>query len=152
MAVIASFSYSPISGNAPLSVKFTDTSMGATSWHWDFGDGASSIAQNPVHTYAIAGHYTPCLFISGSGIGASQAQRNVEVSDICSIPMDVIATDCKGVEHSYTDAEVRVEGGHVTITRDKEICFHDLDIYVNLKFSGAGDKVRICPDGIVRWV
>ncbi len=50
-------------------VAFTDTSSGnPTSWSWDFGDGNTSTAQNPSHTYASGGTYTVCLTASnGSG-------------------------------------------------------------------------------------
>lgn len=41
-----------------MTVTFTDQSVGATSWTWDFGDGSSSGQQNPVHSYASAGTYT----------------------------------------------------------------------------------------------
>ena len=48
----ASFSVTPTSGTAPLTVAFTDTSTGGpTSWAWDFGDGETATAQNPSHTY-----------------------------------------------------------------------------------------------------
>ncbi len=58
----ADFSGSPTSGDAPLSVQFTDLSSGTpTSWSWDFGDGGSSTAQNPSHTYNSAGTYTVSL-------------------------------------------------------------------------------------------
>ncbi len=33
-------------------VQFTNTSAGATSYHWDFGDGATSTLTNPTHSYA----------------------------------------------------------------------------------------------------
>jgi PKD repeat protein len=49
-------------GNATL--FFTDQSVGATSWHWDFGDGDTSAEQNPVHTYADEGEYTITLTIN----------------------------------------------------------------------------------------
>ncbi|MGA2934840.1 MAG: DUF2341 domain-containing protein, partial [Methanomicrobiales archaeon] len=56
---VAAFSASPISGKAPLTVTFTDQSTNTpTSWSWDFGDGATSNLQNPVHTYTAAGTYT----------------------------------------------------------------------------------------------
>jgi len=49
----ASFSATPEVGDAPLIVQFTDNSLAAaTAWHWDFGDGDTSIVQNPTHTYA----------------------------------------------------------------------------------------------------
>jgi hypothetical protein len=33
-------------------VNFTDHTLYATSWFWDFGDGATSEERNPVHTYS----------------------------------------------------------------------------------------------------
>jgi len=60
--IIADFSASPLSGAAPLSVQFTDTSTGnPTTWNWDFGDGYISTKQNPVHTYSTAGTYSVTL-------------------------------------------------------------------------------------------
>ncbi|MBX7094122.1 MAG: PKD domain-containing protein [Flavobacteriales bacterium] len=42
-------------------VNFTNNSLGATSYSWDFGDGTSSTQVNPSHTYATAGNYTVTL-------------------------------------------------------------------------------------------
>ena len=43
-------------------MSFTDTSLNdPTSWSWDFGDGGSSTAQNPSHSYESAGLYTITL-------------------------------------------------------------------------------------------
>lgn len=44
-----------------LVVDFTDLSVNADSWFWDFGDGNTSTTQNPQHTYALPGAYTACL-------------------------------------------------------------------------------------------
>jgi len=50
---------SPTSGEAPLVVRFTDTTTGgATSYMWAFGDGETSYEKDPVHTYTSAGTYT----------------------------------------------------------------------------------------------
>lgn len=58
----ASFNASPTTGPAPRTVHFTDTSThDPTAWSWDFGDGATSTAQNPSHTYTAAGTYTVSL-------------------------------------------------------------------------------------------
>ena len=61
--IVADFSATPTSGTASLVVNFTDLSTGSgiTSWSWDFGDGNTSSAQNPQHTYTTAGTYTVSL-------------------------------------------------------------------------------------------
>jgi PKD repeat protein len=70
---IASFVGSPTSGNAPLTVAFTDTSTGnPAAWAWSFGDGTSSTEQNPVKTYPTSGTYTVTLSVSNS-VGADTA-------------------------------------------------------------------------------
>lgn len=51
--------------NTNNTYTFTDGSSGATSWHWDFGDGNTSTLQNPVHTYATTGTYIITLTING---------------------------------------------------------------------------------------
>jgi PKD repeat protein len=66
-APVASFTATPTSGQAPLAVSFTDTSTGPpTSWLWNFGDGSTSTAQNPSHTYTSAGTYTVSLQATNS--------------------------------------------------------------------------------------
>ena len=57
---------SPRSGTAPLTVDFTDLSTNnPTSWTWAFGDGGTSTAQNPSHTYAV-GTYTVALMATNA--------------------------------------------------------------------------------------
>ena len=49
----------------PFTVNFTDLSVGATGWSWNFGDGGTSFAQNPSHTYTTLGNYTVTLIATG---------------------------------------------------------------------------------------
>lgn len=44
---------------------FTNMSMNADTYSWDFGDGASSTDENPSHLYAAGGTYNVCLTVSG---------------------------------------------------------------------------------------
>lgn len=44
-----------------MSVQFYDSSYNADSWFWTFGDGDSSFAQSPQHTYSSAGTYVVTL-------------------------------------------------------------------------------------------
>jgi len=82
-APVASFSTypNPASGDAPLSVTFTDTSTNIpTSWDWNFGDGSahSTIKTPPAHTYSLAGTYTAQLTVSNAG-GSSSATKTITV-------------------------------------------------------------------------
>ncbi|MFA5414208.1 MAG: PKD domain-containing protein [Methanoregula sp.] len=64
---VANFIGTPTTGTAPLTVSFTDCSTNyPTSWNWSFGDGSSSILQNPNHTYSNAGTYTVSLSATNS--------------------------------------------------------------------------------------
>jgi sulfatase modifying factor 1 len=65
------FGAQPLSGPAPLNVRFTDTSdlKGETlvSRVWGFGDGATSTDEEPRHPYAMPGLYTVTLTVTTSG-------------------------------------------------------------------------------------
>ena len=63
---VADFVGSPISGNSPLPVTFSDRLTGTIAdWQWDFGDGETSSETNPSHTYVNPGTYTVSLTVSG---------------------------------------------------------------------------------------
>jgi PKD repeat protein/DMSO/TMAO reductase YedYZ molybdopterin-dependent catalytic subunit len=76
----ASFTADPLSGTAPLSVAFTDTSKGEsiTTWSYNFGDGSSASEKNPTHIYTTAGTYTASLTVTNSA-GSSTAYATVTV-------------------------------------------------------------------------
>jgi outer membrane protein assembly factor BamB len=66
----AGFVGTPLSGLAPLTVTFNDTSTGAgiISWNWTFGDGSAenSTMQNPIHTYLNNGSYSVTLNVTNT--------------------------------------------------------------------------------------
>jgi PKD repeat protein len=63
---------------APYTVTFSNSSTDADSWHWDFGDGHSSIEMNPTHTYRTPGTYRVRLTATGDG-GTDRSSRFVTV-------------------------------------------------------------------------
>lgn len=86
-------------------VHFYDQSSGVpTYWYWDFGDGATSTLQNPVHQYTADGWYDVSLYATNSaGTGTYYASNYVYVNEaICSaIVMPVTGSDlltsCSGM-------------------------------------------------------
>jgi Zn-dependent metalloprotease len=58
-------------------VSFSDQSInGATIWLWDFGDGNTSIAQNPTHTYQSEGTFTVSLTATNNFGSDAVSQNN----------------------------------------------------------------------------
>ncbi|WP_265580821.1 PKD domain-containing protein [Methanofollis aquaemaris] len=73
---VASFSMNV----AFLSVSFADHSTNApTSWSWTFGDGTTSIEQNPTHVYTTAGTYSATLTATNAG-GSNTTTADVIVT------------------------------------------------------------------------
>ncbi len=95
-------------GTAPLTVNFssagsTDLDGSIVSYAWDFGDGQTSIAANPSHTYAV-GSYAARLTVTDN-LGAT--------STSAPIPITVIAPP-PPVPTALTLAKSAVSGGNST--------------------------------------
>ncbi|HET8859196.1 PKD domain-containing protein [Marivirga sp.] len=72
--------YAPIAANftsavTELTVNFTNTSLNAETYMWDFGDGTTSTEENPTHTYAADGTYPVTLTATGPGQSATVTQE-----------------------------------------------------------------------------
>ncbi len=65
-APVAGFTINDASPCLNSPVSFTNTSIGGSSYFWDFGDGNTSSMVNPVHTYGSPGQYTVCLSVMNS--------------------------------------------------------------------------------------
>jgi len=67
-----------------LACAFTDASTdpdgAVTAWSWTFGDGGTSAARNPTHTYAAAGTYTVTLIATDDGGATASANGAVTVT------------------------------------------------------------------------
>jgi len=63
-APIANFTYEPLNPILSENIYFTDLSIGATQWHWYFGDDTHSYIPNPIHTYYNLGLYDVSLTVT----------------------------------------------------------------------------------------
>jgi hypothetical protein len=107
-APVANFS----STNSFYTYVFTNTSSNATSYSWDFGDGNTSNAANPLHIYAADGSYTVTLTATNScgETSTKTLQVNVNVTSIeeaAQLAVDVYPNPTSGF------TTVRVEGLNV---------------------------------------
>jgi PKD repeat protein len=88
---VADFIASPTNGAAPLLVNFTDASTGSITNHsWNFGDGNTSLAVNPSHTYSTTGTYSVALTVSGPGGSSATNPANlITVTNVVTGPPTV---------------------------------------------------------------
>lgn len=75
------------------SVTFTNNSIDANAWLWDFGDGYTSTDENPVHVYADSGYYNVKLTVFNSCAEDSVLQ-SIHIS---SVPNSVNDTELGAV-------------------------------------------------------
>lgn len=81
-------------------VSFSNQTTGGTSYLWNFGDGGTSTALSPSHTYATFGTYNVCL-ISTSGCGSDTVCMPVVVS--CPPPNAAFGSVRNGFNVQFTD-------------------------------------------------
>lgn len=82
----ADFSATPQSGIPPLTVSFTDLTVGnPTAWSWSFSDGNTSLDRNPVHTFASPGVYTVALTVTDTR-GSHTTTRNNYITVLACTP------------------------------------------------------------------
>jgi gliding motility-associated-like protein len=72
--IVAAFSPDTTQGQAPLTVTFSNNTTGAASYSWTFGDGNTSAAQSPAHTYTSQGNYTVTM-VATNVLGCTDTVR-----------------------------------------------------------------------------
>ena len=87
--------------NEPIS--FIDSSFYATSWLWDFGDGTTSIEQNPVHAYTTWGTYTVTLSVN-NGYNTEVKTNYIKIKKVLGTPYQL--TDGGNFEVNPEDFKV----------------------------------------------
>ena len=105
---VASFTFT----TSFLEVTFTDTSSddgSIVSWAWDFGDGNTSTAQNPVHTYVTASTFTTTLTVTDDEGLSDTASQNVTVENAPPDPVPPVASftvSTSFLEAAFTDTSI----------------------------------------------
>ena len=110
----ADFSADVTSGETPLIVRFTDQSINIPdSWDWDFGDGNTSVEQNPEHTYTDAGTYSVTLTATNEGGSDTETKTDyITVNPAPNPPIVTTAGMFNIAAHSATSGgEVTDDGG-----------------------------------------
>ncbi len=108
------------------------------SYAWNFGDGTTSTAVSPSHTYAAAGNYTATLTVTDNS-GASSPPSTVGVSPVA--PLNPLAY--VGEAHAITS------GTSVSVTAPAGITAGDKELlFVSVNTAGITTSA---PSGLTGW-
>lgn len=86
----ASFTYVPNCSGVQLT--FNNTSVGASGWLWNFGDGTTSVLTNPVHQFPDTGWFNVQLVVSGLG-GCTDTVNQLVFVDLPQFPQASFTAD-----------------------------------------------------------
>lgn len=102
----AVFSQDKTQGCVPLIVNFTDNSSGnIKSWYWDFGNGNTSVLQNPGAVYGKAGVFTLKLIVTDINGKQDSVIKTTAVTAFANPIAEFTATPqliCKNDEVNFT--------------------------------------------------
>ena len=89
---VASFSFSPTSGNAPLTVTFDasssyDSDGSIVGYSWNFGDGATGSGRVTSHTYTANGTFTIRLTVTDNEGKTGSATKSIPVLKVNDPPV-----------------------------------------------------------------
>jgi PKD repeat protein len=151
-------SANPTSGQAPLTVAFSsagssDPDGDAITYSWDFGDGGTSTAANPSHTYTTNGTYNVTLTARDSDGATGTASVQVGVGNTA--PAITINSPADGSLFSFGDTvpfnftPSDPEDGTVNCARAKMtyILGHDNHGHQITSVNGCSGQITIPVDG-----
>ncbi len=123
-----------------LTVTFTNSSSdrdgNLVAYLWDFGDGASSNEENPVHTYADFGSYTITLTVTDNDGEVGEGAKQVEILDVPggklenSVTEINISADKSTEYHYWLDVDVLAGQQLENIRFETSGGTGDVDLYV----------------------
>ncbi|MFH1422032.1 MAG: PKD domain-containing protein [Planctomycetota bacterium] len=155
-APVAEFGAVPRSGDAPLSVQFTDLSENTvTLWAWDFNnDGVTdSTEQSPTFVYETPGMYTVKLTVTGPG-GSNVLTKDSFIDVIIppppvaeftatptagAVPFDVVFTDASEGDVSSWEWDLDGDGTIDSEEENPTFSYTEFGEYtVSLTVTGLG--------------
>ena len=134
---VAAFS-SDTTGNPGDVITFTNSSTGGgLTYAWNFGDGNTSTAASPTHSYAEAGSYTVTLSITNVEGSSTETKSNY-------ITISVPTTTVNSIE-GYYSCDPTPHSDYWYDAENANFC--GIDTYTVEYADGTEEPVKITPDG-----
>lgn len=149
-----SFTMFPPHGDAPLTVKFTDTTIGySEKRYWNFGDGTSGSEKTVEHRFDEPGDYNVTLTVWGAGDCYGTKSQVIHVLKKEDSPFDFSGLPRRGqaplctsykVTGQIQQSELEFGDGQKTNERNPFHCYNTAGIYSPVLH--ACDSVTGCED------
>ncbi len=97
---IAAFDFDTVCHNS--TTTFTDQSISAVGWNWDFGDASTSVSNSPTHTYASPGTYNVQLIVTNV-FGCTDTIVHAVIVNPNPVSAYVATTACHTYPTQFTD-------------------------------------------------
>jgi len=106
----AAFALTPQNGcSVPHIVFFTDQSYKPETWEWTFGDGGTSTAQNPIHTYTSTGNFIVTLIVQDTMSLSTSSYKDTVFVSIPNTDFTANTTfGCGPLVVDFTDASTNI--------------------------------------------
>ncbi len=116
-------------------VVFTNKSVGAFGWLWDFGDASQSVLENPEHVFGTGSSFVVRLTSLGKA-GNNTSSKSITLSSPCDFQPFSLLTACGNKKWSLSPENdaIRVINGSDTVSSAPASCQGD-DLYT---FSANG--------------
>lgn len=106
---VAGFSVSSTQGCEPLTIQFTNTSVNANNYFWNFGDGDTSSVFEPLHNYLSPGSYIVSL-ITNDSTGCESIFTYPDTIFVYQVPVAQLSVSdsvgCSPMNVSFTNQSV----------------------------------------------
>ncbi len=125
-------------------VQFSSTAIGSSiAWQWDFGDGNTSTAQNPSHTYSTSGTRTVTLIVTYNSGCTDTISKSITLSScIPALPVQLLFFDARydnGVVQTSWSTASEINNSYFTV--EKSIDAENFSVAGTVK--GAGNSMSV---------
>ena len=119
-------------------VTFTNSSVDADTYYWDFGDGKSSTEFSPKHTYESAGKYNVYLH-ANTKKDASVASLVITVKKRNEFVVNGVHYPIDGVQVLYENSTNGGKNYYIYFYKKSEVTYNSTDQY----FTGTGSMIEV---------
>ncbi|MBK8658849.1 MAG: PKD domain-containing protein [Bacteroidetes bacterium] len=102
----ANFAITPLYGEAPADIQFSNLTTDATGFDWNFGDGGTSTDENPIHTF-IANDTFQILLQATNQAGCKDTTSRFFI--VAPTALDIAVSDVEVIKTVQADGSVLIK-------------------------------------------